>query len=101
MIKGIDSALSSEVILLSAHLDHLGVRQDAPGEDKIFNGADDDASGCVAVLELARVIAGGKRPKRSVYFAFFGSEEAGGYGSQYFIDNLLFPKDKLVAKFAI
>ena len=97
MIKGSDAVLSSEVILLSAHLDHLGMRQDTPGEDKIYNGADDDASGCVAVLELARVLASGKRPKRSVYFAFFGSEEAGGYGSQYFVSNLSFPKDKLAA----
>lgn len=96
-ISGIDSALASEVILLSAHMDHLGLRTNEPGDDKIFNGADDDASGCVAVLELARVLAAGKRPKRTVYFAFFGSEEAGGYGAQYFVNNLVFPKDKLVA----
>lgn len=96
-LTGTDAALASEVILLSAHMDHLGVRENAPGEDKIFNGADDDASGCVAVLELARVLAAGKRPKRTVYFAFFGSEEAGGYGSQYFVNTLPFPKEKLVA----
>nr|MBA3335151.1 M20/M25/M40 family metallo-hydrolase [Acidobacteriota bacterium] len=86
-----------EAILLSAHMDHLGVRENAPGSDKIFNGADDDASGCVAVLELARVLAQEPRRKRTVYFAFFGSEEAGGYGSQYFINTLPFPKDKLIA----
>lgn len=97
MIAGRDRNLSSEIILLSAHLDHLGVRENAPGEDKIFNGADDDASGCIAVLELARILASGKRPKRTVYFAFFGSEEAGGFGSRYFVDNLTFPKEKLVA----
>lgn len=96
-LSGTDVRLASEVILLSAHLDHLGVRPNAPGEDKIYNGADDDASGCVAVLELARVLAGEKRPKRTVYFAFFGSEEAGGFGSQYFVNNLSFPKDKLAA----
>lgn len=96
-LTGDDSRLAPEVILLSAHLDHLGVRENAPGADKIYNGADDDASGCVAVLELARVLAGGERPKRSIYFAFFGSEEAGGYGAQYFVDNLPFPKDKLAA----
>jgi hypothetical protein len=96
-LTGTDSRLSAEVILLSAHMDHLGVRENAPGEDKIFNGADDDASGCVAVLELARMLAQGARPKRTVYFAFFGSEEAGGYGSQYFTNNLPFPKDKLTA----
>ncbi len=96
-ITGSDAKLSSEVILLSAHLDHLGVRENAPGDDKIFNGADDDASGCVAVLELARVLAKGARPKRTVQFAFFGSEEAGGFGAQYFVNNLAYPKDHLVA----
>ncbi len=96
-IKGIDARLATEVILLSAHLDHLGVRENAPGDDKIFNGADDDASGCVAVMELARVLGKGARPKRTVQFAFFGSEEAGGFGAQYFVSNLPFPKDHLVA----
>ena len=63
--------------MLSAHLDHLGVNESLTG-DKIFNGADDDASGCVAVLELARVLAAGKRPRRTIYFVGFGSEERGG-----------------------
>jgi len=97
MIKGTDAKLSSEVILLSAHMDHLGVRKNARGKDKIFNGADDDASGSVAVLELARVLAKGEKPKRSVYFVFFGSEEAGGFGATYFVKNLPFPKEKLIA----
>lgn len=96
-LPGRDSRLAPEVILLSAHMDHLGVRPTAPGDDKIFNGADDDASGCIAVLELARVLASGKRPKRTVYFAFFGSEEAGGYGAQFFVNNLPFPKENLIA----
>jgi len=97
MIKGNDPKLSSEAILLSAHMDHVGVRENAPGDDKIFNGADDDASGCVAVIELARILASGKRPKRSIYFAFYGSEEAGGFGSRYFVQNLPIPKEKLIA----
>lgn len=96
-ITGTDKTLSSEVILLTSHLDHLGVRDNTPGDDKIFNGADDDASGSVAVLELARVLGGGKKPKRTVYFVCFGSEEAGGYGATYFVNNMPFPKDKLVA----
>lgn len=75
-----------EAIMLSAHLDHLGVNESLTG-DKIFNGADDDASGSVAVLELARVLAAGKRPRRTIYFVCFGSEERGGYGSRYFIAN--------------
>jgi len=96
-ITGTDPKLSAEVILLTSHLDHLGVRPNAEGDDKIFNGADDDASGSVAVLELARVLASGKKPKRTVYFVCFGSEEAGGYGANYFVNNLPFPKEKLVA----
>lgn len=96
-ITGTDPKLSAEVILLTSHLDHLGVRQNAPTDDKIFNGADDDASGTVAVLELARVLASGKKPKRTVYFVCFGSEEAGGHGATYFVNNLPFPKEKLVA----
>ena len=96
-LTGSDPALSSEVVVLSSHLDHVGVRENTQGDDKIFNGADDDASGTVAVMELARTLAKGKRPKRTVYFVCFGSEEAGGYGSGYFADNLPFPKEKFVA----
>ena len=96
-ISGTDPNLSSDVIVLSSHLDHLGVRDTAPGDDKLFNGADDDASGTVAVMELARVLAAGKRPKRTVYFVCFGSEEAGGFGSGHFVNTLPFPKEKIVA----
>lgn len=96
-IEGTDKELAIEVILLTSHLDHLGVRANAPGDDKIFNGADDDASGSVAVLEIARVLGKGKKPKRTVYFVCFGSEEAGGYGATWFVNNMPFPKDKLVA----
>ncbi|HEU4870919.1 MAG TPA: M20/M25/M40 family metallo-hydrolase [Pyrinomonadaceae bacterium] len=85
-----------EAIMLSAHLDHLGVRNSLTG-DKIFNGADDDASGCVAVLELARVLAAGKRPKRTIYFICFGSEEIGGDGSQYFIEHSPLPLTQIIA----
>jgi Zn-dependent M28 family amino/carboxypeptidase len=96
-ITGSDKTLGSEVVLISSHLDHLGVRPNAPGEDKIYNGADDDASGTVAVIELARALASGKRPMRTVYFVAFGSEESGGIGSNYFVNNLPFPKEKLIA----
>jgi Zn-dependent M28 family amino/carboxypeptidase len=85
-----------EAIMLSAHLDHLGVNESLTG-DKIFNGADDDASGSVAVLELARVLAAGKRPRRTIYFVCFGSEERGGYGSRYFIANSPIPLPQFVA----
>jgi Peptidase family M28 len=86
----------NEAIVLSAHLDHLGVNDTLTG-DKIFNGADDDASGCVAVLELARALAAGKRPRRTIYFIGFGSEERGGFGSRYFIGNPPVPLTQIVA----
>ena len=84
VLRGSDPKLAGQVIVLSAHLDHLGVNEALTG-DKIFNGADDDASGCVAVLEMARVFASGRRPRRTIYFVCFGSEESGGHGSRYFI----------------
>ncbi len=96
-ITGSDAKLAAEVIVLSSHLDHLGVRETEPGPDKIFNGADDDASGTVAVMEMARTLAKGERPKRTVYFICYGSEEAGGLGSNYFANNMPFPKENLVA----
>ncbi|HKP83901.1 MAG TPA: M20/M25/M40 family metallo-hydrolase, partial [Pyrinomonadaceae bacterium] len=88
---------AGEVIMISAHLDHLGVNEALTGDDKIFNGADDDASGSVAVMELARVLASGKRPRRTIYFICFGSEERGGQGSRYFIANSPVPLTQIVA----
>ncbi|HEX6731228.1 MAG TPA: M20/M25/M40 family metallo-hydrolase, partial [Pyrinomonadaceae bacterium] len=96
VLPGTDANAGGEAIVLSAHLDHLGVGQAVNG-DTIYNGADDDATGCVAVLELARVLASGKRPRRTVYFVCFGSEERGGLGSRYFVDHSPVPLDKIVA----
>ena len=96
VLRGSNPKTASEVIMLSAHLDHLGVNETLTG-DKIFNGADDDASGVVAVLELARVLAAGKRPRRTVYFVCFGSEERGGFGARYFIANPPVPLTQIVA----
>lgn len=96
VLRGSDPRAAAEVIMLSAHLDHLGVNETLTG-DKIFNGADDDASGCVAVLELARVLAAEKRPKRTIYFVCFGSEERGGFGSRYFIARPPVPLEQIVA----
>lgn len=97
-IVGSDPVLAQEVILLSAHIDHIGARPNAPpGTDAINNGADDDASGTVAVLELAEAISRGPRPKRTIVFALFGSEETGGAGSRYFADKPVVPLDRIVA----
>lgn len=96
IIRGNDPKFSKETILLSAHLDHLGVRSSLPG-DNIFNGADDDASGVTAVLELAQALAVGPKPKRTVLFALFGSEEIGGYGARYFQEHPPVPVESFVA----
>ncbi len=102
MLRGSDPKLADEVVLLTAHMDHLGVAGEgsqcrAVGGDSICNGADDDASGVTAVLELARVLGAGPRPKRTVYFVTFGSEERGGYGARYFLDHPPVPLSQMVA----
>ena len=98
LLRGTDTNTSArtapkrpnEVILLTAHLDHLGIGEAING-DNIYNGADDDASGTTAVLELARALSRiaseGKRPRRSILFVLFGSEELGGYGNRYFLEH--------------
>ena len=99
-LPGREAAGASEVVVLSAHLDHVGAREapaDNPGADVIFNGADDDASGVAAVLELTRALADGPTPRRSVVVAFFGSEESGGFGSRYFVDRPVVPLTDIVA----
>lgn len=99
-LTGREPAGASETIVLSAHLDHVGAREpgaDNPGADVIFNGADDDASGVVAVLELAQALVDGPRPRRTVVVAFFGSEEAGGFGSRYFVNRPVVPLTDIVA----
>jgi hypothetical protein len=95
-ITGSDPALRNSAILLSAHLDHLGIGPAVNGET-IYHGADDDASGTVAVLELARALASGPKPKRTVVFALFGSEEEGGLGSGWFQQNPPLPLADIAA----
>ncbi len=94
MLPGGDGREKDDIILLSAHLDHLGAR-DEPA--RIYNGADDDASGSTAVLALAEALAKSHPLKRTVVFAWFGSEEAGGYGARYFVDKPVVPLDRIVA----
>jgi aminopeptidase YwaD len=84
-LRGSDPKLRHSAIVLSAHLDHLGIGPAVDGDD-IYNGADDDASGVTAILELARVLAAAPH-RRTVIFALFGSEETGGLGSTYFSEH--------------
>lgn len=89
-----------EAILLTAHLDHLGIAKpnpDKPGSDLIYNGADDDASGTAAVLTLAHILATGPSPRRTVIFALFGSEEIGGFGDRAFLAHPPLPLAAIVA----
>lgn len=95
-----------EYVIFSAHYDHLGtgpspsaMREPVPGQDSIFNGANDDASGTTAVIELARYFSRTHTNKRSIIFVTFTAEEIGEYGSQYFsmhVDN-----QKVIAMFNI
>lgn len=83
LLPGSDPLLSREVIVVTAHLDHIGrgLSVGSGGGDQIYNGAHDNASGIATLLETARVLAAGKRPKRSVLFAAVTAEENGLIGS--------------------
>lgn len=98
-LPGTDPSAAAEVLILSAHLDHVGVRAARDGDvaDTIYNGADDDASGVVAVLELARLLKEAPAPRRPIVFALFGSEEAGGFGARYFVEKPVVPLTDIVA----
>jgi hypothetical protein len=82
--EGGDPVLKNEYVAIGAHYDHVGTNPNAPGPDKIWNGADDDGSGTVAVLSIAEALAkGAKRPKRSTLFVWHAGEEKGLWGSEY------------------
>ena len=93
-LRGRDPDRAGEVILLTAHLDHVGVRGN--GEDTTYNGADDNASGVTAVLEIAGALAREPRSARTVAFAFFDAEELGGAGSQHFLAHSPVPVDAIL-----
>ncbi len=99
-IEGTDPALKDELVIVTAHYDHLGMR----GKD-IFFGADDNASGTGAVIEIARAFAqakaGGQGPRRSVLCMLVTGEEKGLLGSQYYAEHPIFPLEKTVANINI
>lgn len=83
--EGSDPKLKEEMVAVGAHYDHVGTRPNAPGDDKIWNGADDDGSGTVAVLAIAEALAKAKkRPKRSILLVWHAGEEKGLLGASYF-----------------
>ena len=92
VLHGTAPDADAHAVLLSAHYDHIGVR-----DGVIYPGANDDASGTAAVLEFARMLASGKPPKRTVQFALFGCEEEGGHGAKYFLAHPPIPLENLAA----
>lgn len=99
--EGADPQLKDEVVVMTSHYDHVGIgRPDSTG-DRIYNGADDDGSGTMGLLNIAHafVTAGknGVKPKRSILFLNVSAEEKGLLGSRYYSDHPVFPMDKTVA----
>ncbi|HEV8485484.1 MAG TPA: M28 family peptidase, partial [Blastocatellia bacterium] len=97
VLRGSDAVLKDTYVLVTAHYDHIGIRPGGDG-DRIFNGANDDGSGTVSVIELASALARLKqRPKRSIVFMTFFGEEKGLLGSRYYGRHPVFPIEKTVS----
>ena len=98
-IKGTEKP--EEIVVISAHYDHIGIDKDG----NIYNGADDDGSGNVSMLEIAEAFNKAKKdgfgPKRSILFLHVTGEEKGLYGSSFYVENPVFPLEKTVADFNI
>jgi hypothetical protein len=93
VLPGSDPSLKSTYVLVTAHHDHVGIR-----DGEIYNGANDDASGVVSVIEIARALAAGKeRPRRSIVFMTLFGEELGMLGSKYYARHPVFPLKDTVA----
>jgi peptidase M28-like protein len=122
VVEGTDAQLKSTYVAFGAHYDHVGYaegevvrsgdsgarRAGAPGrvtpgaeDDRIWNGADDDGSGTVAIMAIARAFAEGPRPKRSLLFVWHAGEERGLWGSRYFSDYPTVPIEKILAQLNI
>jgi hypothetical protein len=98
LLRGSDPAAKETYVLLTAHYDHLGVGPHNNSGDRIYNGANDDGSGTVSVMEIADALATlHPRPKRSVVFMTFYGEEHGLVGSQYYTGHPVVPLEKTVA----
>lgn len=97
ILEGSDATLKDEYVLLTAHYDHLGMRPNDPG-DKVFNGANDNASGVASIIESARLIGNlSVKPKRSIMLVAFFGEERGLLGSRYLVRHPVVPLKQMVA----
>jgi hypothetical protein len=97
LLEGRDSVLRHEYVVVSAHLDGLGKSSNAPPGQSILNGADDNASGIAAIVQIAKQMAREARPKRSVIFVAVSGEELGLWGSDYFAARPPVPRTSIVA----
>ena len=100
ILPGSDPKLKNEAIVIGAHYDHLGLGGEgslAPREGEIHHGADDNASGTAAVLELARMLTQGPKPHRTIVFIAFSGEEEGLIGSNYYVNHPVVPLANTVA----
>jgi hypothetical protein len=112
LVRGRDPALRDTYVFFGAHLDHVGYREAGPVEqqaecrpappgDLIFNGADDDGSGTTALMAMAKALAEGPKPRRSVVFIWHAGEEEGLLGSRYMADFPVVPLDRVQAELNI
>jgi Zn-dependent M28 family amino/carboxypeptidase len=100
ILEGSDERLKAEYVAVGAHYDHVGTRTGGTG-DQIFNGADDDGSGTVAVLSMAEAFAKTRHPRRSLLFIWHAGEEKGLWGSEYFTKFPTVPIKQIVAQLNI
>ncbi len=100
IIPGSDAGLAAEAVVIGAHFDHVGVGRAVDG-DSIYNGADDDASGAVAVLEIARDLEHGPAPRRTVVVLLSTGEEEGLLGTAWYLDHPAVPLERTVADIQI
>jgi len=109
VLEGSDAKLKNEYVAIGAHYDHVGIGASAHHDhagtaapsDSIYNGADDDGSGTVAVLAMAEAFSRVPRPKRSILFVWHCGEEKGLWGSRYFVENPIVPLNQIVAQLNI
>ena len=98
ILEGSDPVLKDEYVVFSAHMDHIGIGAPNADGDSINNGADDDASGTTALIEIAAAFASlDTRPKRSMIFLLVSGEEKGLWGSAHFVENPPVPTERMVA----
>jgi hypothetical protein len=106
MVEGADPALKAEYVFFGAHLDHVGYAHGAEAkgrvnnplaEDRIWNGADDDGSGSVGLMGIARAFAVGPQPRRSTVFVWHAGEETDLLGSRYMVDFPVVPLERVQA----